>query len=462
MAFTIEQSSGTGLQGAYDDIYYVLKDTTNTSEPKYRYLLRITIDSTVVGTFKQLPNSNDCAVFNIQDIVSNYVTQSDNVERLGRNRPDGTSSTTTIFATGGDSLKTVTIDVGYEYATTANDAPSETIESALQTTFKCINGVFRPDTGDNTATNTSSRFSLTSAGARLLSVVERINNRFNQYVHDEQFGVLAFLNGDDVGSDDCRYFHVSYYEPDGTALNTGYFSNEPTQGGIIPAAGLTDEQSFIYFGCFPKNLLNQSIDFNLRPIANSGWGYYDVQAASSTTLSGNEASAIYRFYNLCETRYNTDNLGNGDHFEGNYSLSFYNEFGGYDNLICDLASYVTQSVKRSSFYSRGGNSFEATDNYVVRPSEGGKTSAGNTTTTTVTLNTRALSSADINPLIQSLMNSPRVYLRTKDLQSPVSNDPAGVRCFVTDTSVNYKQGVNDKASNYTITVEISRRKRNIR
>ena len=43
MAYTVDQSSGTGLQGAWDDIYYVVRDTTNYNAPKFRYILKVTI-----------------------------------------------------------------------------------------------------------------------------------------------------------------------------------------------------------------------------------------------------------------------------------------------------------------------------------------------------------------------------------------------------------------------------------
>ena len=65
MAYTIEQSSAQtpNVQGVSDDIYYVVRDTVNNGEPKFRYLLRVTIDSVVIGTFKQLPNNANSAAF---------------------------------------------------------------------------------------------------------------------------------------------------------------------------------------------------------------------------------------------------------------------------------------------------------------------------------------------------------------------------------------------------------------
>ena len=44
MAYTVDQSTGTGVQGAYDEIFYVVRETVLFNSPKFRYLLKVTID----------------------------------------------------------------------------------------------------------------------------------------------------------------------------------------------------------------------------------------------------------------------------------------------------------------------------------------------------------------------------------------------------------------------------------
>jgi hypothetical protein len=105
MAYTVDQSSGTGLLGAYDEIFYVVRDTTNYNAPKFRYLLKVTIGGTVVGTFKQLPNNNDSAVFLIEQIVASYVRQDENIWQLGQQNSSGASSTSTIFGSNTEAIK---------------------------------------------------------------------------------------------------------------------------------------------------------------------------------------------------------------------------------------------------------------------------------------------------------------------------------------------------------------------
>lgn len=463
MAYTVDQSSGTGVQGVADDIYYQVRDTTNYADPKYRYLVRLTIDSVVIGTFKQLPNNANCAVFRIQDIISDYVQQDETILRLGQYDADNALSLTTIFALNEKAIQTVSVEFGYEKAATVNDAPVQTFLPALDTTLKAINGSLRSLNVNSNAANSVNLFELTNSAGRLLSVTTpNSNNQIEQWVLEGQFGALAFLNGDDVGSDNCNYFHVSYFTEAGVALNTGYFTNNPTYGGVVPAAGLTDEQSILYLGAYPRNLELQNIDTTLRPSNNATWDYYEIQAASSTTLAGNEASVVYRFNKFCDTRYN-QTLAEVN-IPSEYFLSWWNDVGGIDNLLCDGSSNVTQSIKRSSFRSMGGNAFQASNTvpYSKGSQEGGMTSVGNLTTTSITLNTRENNPTNLNNLIMSLVNSPRVYLYAPALQQPSLPKSANwSRCIVKGAQIGFKTALNDKISNYTIEIEISRRKPNV-
>ena len=466
MAYTVDYSSGTGVLGVADDIYYVVRDTTNYNEPKYRYLLKVTINSVVIGTFKQLPNNNDSATFRIQDIVSSYVQQDESILQLGNFDSSGAFMTTKVFSTNASALETVTIDFGYEFAATANDAPTQTWGAAAQTTFKALNGNLLSQGSNSNDTNSASTFALTNSSGAFLSAVSSKGSFYNQDVIEGQFGALAFLNGDDVGSDDCAYFHVTYKSSNNVTLETGYFTNDTAQGGKAPAASLTDGQSLLYFGCFPANLESQAIDSDLKPSnVSSTWAYYEVQAASNTTLSGNEASAVYRFTKKCDTRYNDINSALTK-FPGEYFLCWWNELGGIDNLLCDGASKVSQKIDRSRFRTKGGNAFNAgnTTAYSRTSQEGGLTSAGNETTTSITLNTRENNPEELNNLIMSLANSPRVYVYSTNIQQAnvLGKADAFRRCVVSDMQMTYNTAVNDKISNYAITIEISRRKPNVR
>ena len=462
MAYTIEQSSAQtpNVQGVSDDIYYVVRDTVNNSEPKFRYLLRVTIDSVVIGTFKQLPNNANSAAFLIQNILNDYVKQDANIfEQTTGGNP---------FATNNNALKTVSLEFGFEKALTEDDAPTQTFLPSLNTTLKIVNGSLRSQLLNSSVNNEVTNYNFDGTTKQFISVVPPGKDGvYHQDVNLNQSGALAFLNGDDVGSPNSNYFHVTYFN-DAGVMSTGFLQNVAANGGANPIAGLSDEDSLIYFRCFPKNLELQNLTQSLKPSNNANFTHYDIQVSNSSTLSGNEKSAIYRFHNLCNTRYNIQDVNMST---SEYFLYWWNELGGVDNLLLDAASQVSQNVKRNTYRTIGNNAFYAGAGtaFSAPPQQGGLKSAKNLTTTTLTLNTREQNPERLNYLIQSLVNSPSVYIRMPDVSNDVvniqqplygvnSNTAPIVKCVIVDTQIKYNSSISDKLSGYTITLEISKRK----
>lgn len=460
MAYTVNQST-TGVQGTADDLIYVVKDTTNTSEINYRYVCSVRVDGAEVIQLKQLPNNADSAVFNTRSIASNYVFQDENPYELGKYSLDGTTDFSKIFATNTGAIKTVTFRFGYEFSATAADIPVVTLDALTDTTVIVVNGNFVTPVDSSPATSPAAIYALTSSAKLLLSDLYSYEGIIKTSVlydggSKRSFAALAFLNGDDVGSTGSGYVHVTYYNG-ASDLNTGYFINDTAQGGKAPAASLTDRQSLIYFGIGTDNLTFQTIDPDLDPSAagNSGWTHYDVQMASSSTLSGNETSAIYRFERVTCGRYVTDDQV--------FSLHWWNSKGGIDNLPMLGKVTESQSMDKKDFRTSGGNSFSAdgsTTDYVKQSWEGGKRSAKVHTTTTYELTTIGGSIDQLTPMIRSLLNSERAYLSGKSLFGANSRQPTAgggvVQAYIKDASVQYLSNVNDQAKSYKVMVEISR------
>jgi len=265
MAYTVNQST-TGVQGAADDLIYVVKDTTNTSEINYRYVCSVRVDGAEVIQLKQLPNNADSAVFNTRSIASNYVFQDDNPYQLGLYGTDGVQDLVKIFAPNTSAIKTFTFRFGYEYSATAADIPVVTLDALTDTNVIVVNGTFLRPAYSSPSTGATA-YALTGSGNLLLSDLISINSVIKTSVlyggvQQRSNAALAFLNGDDVGSTGSGYVHVSYYNGS-TLLNTGYFTNSSTFGGAVPAASLSDENSLIYFGCGTDNLYYQNIFRNI-------------------------------------------------------------------------------------------------------------------------------------------------------------------------------------------------------
>ena len=68
MAYTVNQST-TGVQGAADDLIYVVEDSPLSGTINYRYVCVVLLGAVEVIKLKQLPNNQNAAVFNIQSIA---------------------------------------------------------------------------------------------------------------------------------------------------------------------------------------------------------------------------------------------------------------------------------------------------------------------------------------------------------------------------------------------------------
>jgi hypothetical protein len=464
MAFTVTQDT-TGVQGVADDLIYVVKDDPLTGTINFRYICSVRLDGAEVVQLKQLPNNSNCAVFNTRSIAANYVRQDDMPYSLGATGIDGSLDTAKIFSTNTEALKTFTFRFGYEFSATAADAPAETLKPSTDIEVTCLNATFVSPTASLPSSTAATDYKLTSSSRLFLSDItaERKGGAYPTSIlytagGDTQRAALAFLNGDDVGSTGSDYLHVSYYNG-ASALNTGYFTNDTAQGGKAPAAGLTDAQSLLYVGVGTYNLEEQGIDVDMRPSAagNADWTHYDIRMASSTTLSGNETSALYRFERVTCGKYVLDNQ--------QYSLHWWNSKGGVDNLPVLGKVNESQQIAKQSYRTSGGNSLDADGSstvFVKQPWQGGKRSTKVQTTTTYELSTIGGSPDQLTPLIRSLLNSERVFLSgTGVWGGNLNDDESGiVQAYVTDTQVTYLSSVNDKAISYKVKVEISRRRAN--
>ena len=462
MAYTVNQST-TGLQGAWDDLIYVVNDTTNTAQPDYRYICSIRVGGAELMKLKQLPNNANAAVFNTQRVCEGYVYQDDNPYQLGAIDVNGSANTTEIFSTNTSALKTFTMRFGYEFTTSPGTAPTVVLTDAFDTDVVVVNGQFVSATQSSPNTN-STRYKLVDVRDRFLSdIVETSTDFYKTSILYTSASVsmpsaLAFINGTDLSSSGA-YMHVSYFDG-AIALNTGYFDNDALQGGAFPTSSLTDAQSLIYAGVGTYNLKSQAIDTSLRPsdAGNSGWTHYDVQMASSTTLSGTEVSSVYRFERVSCGRYVTDDQV--------FSLHWWNSKGGVDNLPMLGKVMEFQAMDKKTYRTSGGNSFDATGTgntaYKRNSYSGGKRSTDVHTTTMYELTTIGGDPDNLTPLIKSLLNSPRVFLWGNSFFGLNQGEASTglVQACVTDTRLVMKSGVNDQASSYKVVVEISRRRVN--
>ena len=458
MAYTVNQST-TGVQGAADDLIYVVLDTVNTGSLNYRYVCVVMHGATELMRLKQLPNNATAAVFNISSLVSSYVQQDANPYSLGVSGTDGSGSTVKIFSSNEEALKTFTVKFGYELSATAADQPATTLVAVDQTVI-CVNGTFLAPTAVSHL-NPAGNYKLAASNRLFLSDIPTRGTTYTTSIlfdasRNTQRATLAFLNGDDVGSTGSGFVHVTYYNG-ATALNTGHFINEVATGGAAPAAGHSDSVSLLYVGVGTYNLDGQTLDTTLRPDAagNGGWTHYDVQMASSSLLPGNETSEAYRFIRVACGQYILE--------EQLFSLHWWNSKGGVDSLPMLGKLTESQDVKKSDYRTSGGNSLSAngsTTDYEKFGWEGGKRGARVQTETSFELSTIGGDVTTLTPMIRSIMNSERVFLSGNSGWGGNIASEGVVQAYVTDPRMTYLSGVNNQAESYKLNVQISRRRVN--
>ena len=121
MAYTVNQES-TGLRGSYDDLIYVVQDTLNTGDPRYRYACEVRVDSVAVALLLQLPNNVDCAVFNTRVIAAQYVQPDEDKWFLGQ-------AASLLLSQNTKAFKTITMRFGYSSSTSIELEPVLTLDT---------------------------------------------------------------------------------------------------------------------------------------------------------------------------------------------------------------------------------------------------------------------------------------------------------------------------------------------
>ena len=419
MALVVQQEPTPTLLGTADEIVYVVYENSgNPTEPKFRYICKVTVDGTVIAKLKQLPNSTDSGVFDLSMIMKAYTEQDHNVHDI------------TVTGESTTAMEKYTLDFYYEYATTADDDPIEYPLAAVTKTAYAVNGTFTPVYNDYDTTNYDN-YILNDVNAKLLSVFEPQNIR----AQESDNGVLAFINGSTSApwNSPAVYFHIQFVS--GVhVLNTGYLTNTVTQ-----IAATEPSEFLMYAGLFPANLEAQTQNADLKPSANPKWTYYTIQVSDSTTLSGNEGSAQYKITREEECKYDA------------FRLAWWNELGGWDYYTFHGKHTHSEKIVRNNYREVGGNKYNAdgsTTPYVKKPYEGGLKISGIRTTNEWTLNTEGETEA-FNSVLDSLMNSPTVLWY---------KNGAWRGCVVTDTGIDFKSSINDKGIVYTVTIEESRYK----
>lgn len=413
MAYTIahEPSTTTGVQvaGALRPIVYVVGDLSQIAQPKYRYVLQVSIAGSVVATMAVSPNANGYGVFNVAPIIRDYLepTHHSNgtpVHELGTTLADQTM------------YKSVSLNFGYRFATDAESQSETTLGQALRTLH-----AFRADfnaPSDKFTTTQTADYSPSSTALFMTTM------HASRQVHDTDYGTCTMMT-DLSSAFRANYLEVKFYQGP-TLLNTGYVPwNVSWTGisklGMVPA--------------FPASLEETGIT-NAMPSNSPNWTYYTLQAKSGNLITSFDRSQIYRFYRVLDCP------------EPTTQLAWVNELGAWEYITMRGRMQVETSVSRENFTQAAGNTATAGPTaYEYYPWDGGPRSYRVNETEQITLHTGPLTELH-NALVRSLIRSQFVLVSSYGWQAGRITESRYV-----EQTTRWNQYIN-----YSVTIELAGQK----
>ena len=486
MATVIEQrpdfSQSFGSPVGQDLIYVVSNNTIVAQFKKVKFIAEVhiskgaapnvSIPDNRVGVFKVTPNNAGVGVFNMENIVENFM-KPDNIggsEGSVFSNYKGTSGDNAphplhlidefSFNDNISRWMAIQFKIEYQGATTcagfqdddvvsiacgqAVNAPAMLLFNGYVKHTDIISrvGQFNQNLGFNIQTRTPS-LHLTGNTSSFLT-----NAPTTQFANLEDYGVMAYIDPKFFGgstSADVEEVEFKYYASDGTVLGSEAVQKSNVNGAYQGAQSnnFTANRYIMYVGVYPGNLRNHSATFNnLITAGTIQGGYYQVYLKNAA--------------NVPITRHYTINLNCPD-LKGYESirLCWLNQWGAWDYFTFNKKSTRNISSQGSTYTQLGGTWNKSLyRNYGYK---GGKKSFRVNATERILMNTDYLTE-DFNTTFEELINSPEVYMlegfQTDLTFSDLTNYVTPVR--LTTSNFTRKTVANDKLIQYTFEIENSR------
>jgi hypothetical protein len=430
----------------------------------FKLVLEVRLDDasgTLIAKIKQRRNGYSVdisgnaarAFFDLRDIVNSQLTDTvfdqndtgvpfETIHKLGKNNPVTPFSVNGDNRTDGTQLQTIYVKGYQSYAETATSIPTEDSSESEDDTLYYM-GASLPlmtarDTDSDYIQGTAFQpYQGSSVADLFLSDVESSSGDYGlsgyiNYVQENDYHTVAFLNDGTNFDSDIDYIQIIYYDSSNAMIGSArYIANIAVNGGAPPSGTLTDAKRLLYFGCGPENLEGQSDNTLARPSNNAGWAYYTIRGTTAG-LAGQ--TALYYFIKQ-------DGSCKGFKVR---RLAFRNSLGCYDYFNFKKKSTQRVEVTRNNYSSIMGK-FNASKWYYNNTMRGKKTRQV-TAVLKETLNTDWITEQDAN-LLEKLIMSTDVYI----VENADTEFTQGV--MITDSSFVRKTRANDKMIQYTIQIE---------
>jgi hypothetical protein len=389
-----------------DLIFVVSNQTAVANETRVKFVAEVYIGTsqaavsptanTPIGTFKTTPNNAGVGMFDLRNVIENYV-KADNMAANGSAYKTTTTSAAArhpVHLIDKYSLNTnlcrymlVRFSVEYLVGTTVE---IDTNTRANSNAYILFNGYVKhtdilTKSGNNFAYDTTN-ITLTNNTSKFLT-----NAPTTQYANLEDYGTLSMV----TLSEDLYRIRLDYYDSDNNILSSDIvFRNSGTGAWTNPLTADSDKQ-ILHFGCFPGNLQNWASNFKtLVGLGTIQGGYITVEAQKQNT---DEISKLYTIKLNCP---------NGKGYEP-IRLCWLNQWGAWDYYTFTQKSIKSTSTSGATYNQLAGTWNES----LYRPDsyKGGKKAFRVNATEKITMNSDFVTEDDA-VIFEELVNSPEVYL----------------------------------------------------
>jgi hypothetical protein len=437
-----------------DLIYVVSNQTAVANETRVKFVAEVYIGTsaaivtptgnTPIGTFKTTPNNAGVGMFDLRNVVENYV-KADNMAADG-SKYKGTLTSDSVrhpvhlidkfsLNTNVSRYMIVRFSVEYLVGTTVEIDENTQANASIKLIFNSY--VKHTDvlnkSGNNFGYDTT-KFILADGTSEFLT-----NAPTTQYANLEDYGTLSM-----VTSTTALYgIFIEYFNSAGTSINSEFINRSALNGAWNSWAALSARQ-ILHFGCFPGNLQNSSATF--QGLVSNNF----IQGGSYTIVAQNSGlNDISKTYTI------KLNCPNGKGYEP-IRLCWLNQWGAWDYY-----TFTQKSIKSTSTSGATYNQLAGTWNKsLYRPDsyKGGKKAFRVNATEKITMNSDFVTEDDA-VIFEELINSPEVYLLKgyvsgAETTSVLNQYVTPVRLLT--SSFTKKTIANDKLMQYNFEIEKSK------
>ena len=404
------------------------------------------------GVFKTTPNSAGVGMFDLRNVVENYV-KADNMAADGSAYKSTLTSTTNRhpihlideFSLSDNLGRYMVIQFYVEYldtdptsvdyntvrkfdGTVQNAGPYFISNGYLKHTDILERAASSPynDYGYNLE-----RFFLLNSDGEFLT-----NAPTTQYANINDYGTLSLV----TNTIDVNNIILTYYDSTNTFVGSEQVVRNSTNGAWDNPFAAVSKNQILHFGCFPANLRGDGTTTFAALVSTIEGGYITIQARAGFS----PMSKQYRININCPNTKGYESI----------RLCWLNQWGAWDYYTFTKKSSKSISTQGSTYQQLGGTWNESTynpDNF-----KGGKKSFRVNATEKISMNTGFVSEAD-NVMFEELINSPEVY-ELQPFQTDVANSLLNqyvTPVMLTTSSFTRKTIANDRLMQYTFEIEKS-------